>query len=114
MLNPNCTGQDELDLGVIDIARLGRREVQGCFDGGSMTSDAGVMLLPATDHKLGLDDDAATLHDPVYCQRSAAEHRIKEAQVGLFATRTSCRVLCKARSLRMNKSTGCASGCTLN
>ena len=45
MPNPNCTGQDELDLGVIDFGQLGRREVQGCFDGGSMTSDAGVMLL---------------------------------------------------------------------
>ena len=39
-----------------------------------------------------LDDDAATLYDPVYCQRGEAENRIKEAQVGLFATRTSCHV----------------------
>ena len=57
-----------------------------------MTSDAGVMLLPATDHKLGLDDDAATLYDSVYRQRGAAEHRIQEAQIGLFATRTICQV----------------------
>jgi hypothetical protein len=54
MPNPNCTGQSELDLGVIDFGRLGRREVQGCFDGGSMTSDGGVMLLSATDRKIGL------------------------------------------------------------
>jgi Transposase DDE domain group 1 len=26
-----------------------------------------------------------------YCQRGEAENRIKEAQIGLFATRTSCR-----------------------
>ncbi len=49
MPNPNCTGQVELHLGVIDFGRLGRREVQGCFDGGSMTSDAGVMLLRPID-----------------------------------------------------------------
>ena len=54
MPNPNCTAQDELDLGVIDFGRLGRREVQGRFDGGSMTSDAGVLLLSAADRKLGL------------------------------------------------------------
>ena len=54
MPKPNCTGQDELDLGVIDFGRLGRREVQGCVDGGSMTSDAGVMLLSATDRKIRL------------------------------------------------------------
>ena len=59
MPNPNCTGQDELDLGVIDFGRLGRREVQGRFDGGSMTSDAGVMLLSAADRKLGLTAAAA-------------------------------------------------------
>ena len=62
MPNPNCTGQDELDLGVIDFGRfgrLGRREVQGRFDGGSMTSDAGVLLLSAADRKLGLTAGAA-------------------------------------------------------
>jgi hypothetical protein len=30
------------------------------------------------------------LYDELYCQRGEAENRIKEAQVGLFATRTSC------------------------
>lgn len=37
--------------------------------------------------------DPQTLHDGVYCQRGEAENRIKEAQVGLFATRTSCQQL---------------------
>ena len=59
MPNPNCTGQGELDLGVIDFGRLGRRVVQDRFDGGSMTSDAGVMLLSAADRKIGLTAAAA-------------------------------------------------------
>ena len=59
MPNPNCTGQAELDLGVIEFGRLGRRVVEGRFDGGSMTSDAGVMLLSATDRRLGLIEAAA-------------------------------------------------------
>ena len=59
MPNPNWAGQDELDLGPIDFGRLGRREVQGCFDGGSMTGDGGVMLLSAADRKLGLTAGAA-------------------------------------------------------
>ena len=34
---------------------------------------------------------AQALYDDLYCQRGEAENRIKEAQVGLFATRTSCQ-----------------------
>jgi hypothetical protein len=59
MPNPDCTEQGELDLGVIEFGRLGRRKVEGRFDGGSMTSDAGVMLLSATDRKIGLTSAAA-------------------------------------------------------
>lgn len=40
-----------------------------------------------------LHGDAQALYDQVYCQRGEAENRIKEAQVGLFATRTSCRTM---------------------
>ena len=54
MPNPNCTVQDELDLGVLECGRLGRRVVEARFDGGSMTSDAGVMLLSKVDQRLGL------------------------------------------------------------
>jgi hypothetical protein len=43
---------------------------------------------------------AQALYDGVYCQRGEAENRIKEAQVGLFATRTSCHVL-RSNPLRM-------------
>jgi len=38
-----------------------------------------------------LSGAAQQLYDDVYCQRGEAENRIKEAQVGLFATRTSCQ-----------------------
>ena len=57
MPKPNCT--EEVDVGMIEFARLGRRVVEGRFDGGSMSSDAGVLLLGAVDRKLGLIDAAA-------------------------------------------------------
>jgi DDE family transposase len=47
-----------------------------------------------------LDGDAQVLYDHVYCQRGEAENRIKEAQVGLFATRTSCHHM-RSNQLRM-------------
>jgi hypothetical protein len=40
------------------------------------------------------------LYDKLYCQRGEAENRIKEAQVGLFATRTSCQQF-QANQLRV-------------
>jgi hypothetical protein len=57
MPKPNCT--EAVDVGVIDFGRLGRRVVEGRFDGGSMTSDGGVMLLSAVDRKLGLIEAAS-------------------------------------------------------
>lgn len=59
MPKPNCTAQKAVDVGVIDFGQLGRRKIEGRFDGGSMTSDAGVMLLAQVDQKLGLMDAAA-------------------------------------------------------
>jgi Transposase DDE domain group 1 len=47
-----------------------------------------------------LEGDPAELYDGVYCQRGEAENRIKEAQVGLFATRTSCQQF-QSNQLRM-------------
>ena len=47
-----------------------------------------------------LAGDPRALYDELYCQRGEAENRIKEAQVGLFATRTSCQVL-RSNQLRM-------------
>ena len=57
MPKPNCT--EDVDVGTIEFARLGRRVVEGRFDGGSMTSDGGVMLLGEVDRKLGLLEAAA-------------------------------------------------------
>jgi hypothetical protein len=57
MPKPNCT--EEVDVGIIEFGRLGRRVVEGRFDGGSMTSDGGVMLLGEVDRKLGLLEAAA-------------------------------------------------------
>lgn len=37
-----------------------------------------------------LQGEAAQLYDELYCGRGEAENRIKEAQLGLFADRTSC------------------------
>lgn len=47
-----------------------------------------------------LSAPAQHLYDDVYCQRGEAENRIKEAQVGLFATRTSCQHF-QSNQLRM-------------
>lgn len=57
MPKPSCT--EKMDVGTLDFGRLGRRVVEGRFDGGSMTSDGGVMLLGQVDRKLGLMDAAA-------------------------------------------------------
>ena len=43
MSRPNCS--EEVEVWVIKLGRLGRRVVEGRFDGGSMTGDGGVMLL---------------------------------------------------------------------
>jgi hypothetical protein len=47
-----------------------------------------------------LTGEPQALYDDVYCQRGEAENRIKEAQTGLFATRTSCHAL-RSNQLRM-------------
>lgn len=57
MPKPDCT--EEIDVGAMDFGRSGRRVEEGRFDGGSMTSDDGVMLLGQVDRKLGLMDAAA-------------------------------------------------------
>jgi hypothetical protein len=57
MPKPNCT--EEVEVGTIEFGRLGRRVVEGRFDGGSMTSDGGVMLLGEVDRKLGLIEAAS-------------------------------------------------------
>lgn len=72
---PNCT--EEFQAQRIEFGRLGRRVVEGRFDGGSMTCDAGVMLLSATDSKLGLMNAAAHCiadpRNPLRIQHSIAQ-----------------------------------------
>ena len=72
---PNCT--QETANRKIEFGRLGRRVVEGQFDGGSMTSDAGVMLLAATDRKLGLIQSAAKcIADP--CSALLVKHSVAD------------------------------------
>ncbi len=60
---PNCT--EETGTNRIECGRLGGRVVEGRFDGGSMSGDAGVMLLSEVDRKLGLMQSASRcLADP--------------------------------------------------
>ena len=54
---PECTKGESTKT--VEFSKLGRRVVEGRFDGGSMTSDGGVMLLSETDRKLGLTQAAA-------------------------------------------------------
>lgn len=44
---------------IIEFSRQGRRVVEGRFDGGNMSSDAGVMLLSEVDRKIDLTQGAA-------------------------------------------------------
>ena len=56
---PNCT-PDQIDFG-----RLGRRHIEANFEGGSISSDGGVMLLRQVDQRLGLSGSIAkVLNDP--------------------------------------------------
>src|SRR5258708_12758675 len=58
------------------LAPVGRREVVGSFDGGSITSDAGALLLRQTDQVIGLSKRlAACFHDP-RCQE-LVEHSLE-------------------------------------
>jgi hypothetical protein len=60
-------------VGTIEFGRVGRRVVEGRFDGGSVTSDGGVMLLGAVDCKLGLLEAAPRcIADP---RRVPMEHQ---------------------------------------
>ena len=54
---PNCT--EGLSTERLDFGHLGRRVIEGRFDGGNMTSDGGVMLVSAVDKRIGLIDAAA-------------------------------------------------------
>ena len=45
---------DTASVARLEFGRLGRRVIEGCFDGGNMTSDGGVMLIGKLDRRFGL------------------------------------------------------------
>ncbi len=56
---PNCTGERDL------FGALGRRRIDVGFDGGEVSSDAGLLLLRQVERKLGLLKSVAqVLPDP--------------------------------------------------
>jgi Transposase DDE domain group 1 len=72
---PNCT--EDISATRLDFGHLGRRVIEGRFDGGNMTSDGGVMLLAALDKRLGLMDAAArAIVDPR--EPSSITHSIRD------------------------------------
>ena len=97
---PNCTQESANHK--IEFGRLGRRVVEGQFDGGSMTSDAGVMLLGATDRKLGLMQAAAHCiadpRSPLLITHSVADllrQRVYGLAVGVDREVASAPTLCR-------------------
>ncbi|WP_434129668.1 IS1380 family transposase [Methylocaldum sp. GT1BB] len=76
----HCTGQIEL------FAPVARRRIDVAFDGGAVTSDAGVLLLRQVDRKLGLLDSVAQRlkdpRDPSRCAH-AVLHLLRQRVYGL-------------------------------
>ncbi len=64
-------------------------------------------LQPAPHRHHNLSGAPQARSDDVCCQRGAAQNRIKEAQVGLFAPRTSCHVPISNRLRRLLAALGC-------
>ena len=72
---PNCT--QDISSARLEFGHLGRRVIEGRFDGGNMTSDGGVMLLAKLDQRLGLTDAAArSIADPR--EPSSITHSIRD------------------------------------
>ena len=66
----------ECNPDLFGFAAVGRREVVGSFDGGSITSDAGALLLRQTDQVIGLSKRlAACFHDR--CCQELVEHSVE-------------------------------------
>src|SRR6202045_110271 len=68
--------QTECSADLFGFAPVGRREVVGSFDGGAITSDAGALLLGATDRVIGLVDrfGACFIDHP---DQGLIEHRVR-------------------------------------
>jgi len=52
---PKCTA------GKLDFGRVGRRVIEGAFDGGDLSSDGGLMPLSQVDRRIGLTKAAAAV-----------------------------------------------------
>ena len=64
----------ECNADLFGFVPVGRREVVGSFDGGSITSDAGAVLLRQTDLVVGLIKRLAACFHDRRCQE-LVEHR---------------------------------------
>jgi len=68
--------QTECNPDLLGFAPVGRREVVGSFDGGTITSDAGALLLRQTDRVIGLTGRlAACFHD--HRSQELIEHSVE-------------------------------------
>jgi Transposase DDE domain group 1 len=67
--------QTECNAERFEFGAVGRREVVGSFDGGAITSDAGALLLAATDRVIGLVDRFAGCFND-YRRQELIEHRV--------------------------------------
>jgi hypothetical protein len=66
----------ECNPDLFGFAAVGRREVVGSFDGGSITSDAGALLLRQTDQVIGLSKRLAACFHDRRCQE-LVEHSVE-------------------------------------
>jgi hypothetical protein len=89
---PTHCNKDSLDFGSV-----GGRAIIAGFDGRTITSDAGALLLGATDKAIGL---IGRFYEDIYCQRGEAENRIKETMSDLFGDRTPTTTM-RANQLRL-------------
>ncbi|MBE7506942.1 MAG: transposase [Planctomycetia bacterium] len=83
------------------FSSLGRKKIVADFTGGTLTSDAGGLLLREAERLVQgpnvrfvvtnlTDRTPNDIYDGLYTARGDMENRIKEQQLGLFADRTSC------------------------
>jgi Transposase DDE domain group 1 len=87
----------------LEFSNLGRRTVQGSFDAGSMTGDAGVLLLAETDRRLGLTQAAAKCiadpRNPLLITHSVLTQIWYAAQVGVGVGVGECAICWTRRYL---------------
>src|SRR5260370_24267040 len=92
----------ECNPDLFGFAPVGRREVVGSFDGGSITSDAGALLLRQTDQVIGLSKRLAACFHDRRCQE-LVEHSV-ETLVGqrVFGLALAYEVINDHDELRFN------------